>query len=409
MQLEFETITIQPLISGENCRTILPVRVIAVDSVVTYILTSSDLPSSITFNSDGSFSGSFLTDVYREFLVTIKAYAPSLLPIQQQFSFKVLPAIYNKWFNWAGFYTNFYSSVTTNIVDYFKNDNVVLYTYTPWYEWNGVHIDVDIPFDNVNIPGKNSWFDYSISVSESYLPSFRTYFLYYGIDDMTPPITSWWLYDTNDDTDIVDLHGDLFDRDVIIYSEIDNQWWPYFVPQPPEWVTGQIKNPLEFSDYSAQIFCNFASTFVQTDGVDVTKLGLTINEFTGYWELVGTPNIYGNFGLITLSATNVFGTTYDLIQLTIDPAPPEWLTATLDHLIQDQFYDTQIQVNYGFGFSQIGGVDLNGIGLTLDTSNIGYCELIGTPTMYGIYNIVLQATNGPAFTNKIYSKWRQNN
>ena len=174
---------------------------------------------------------------------------------------------------------------------------------------------------------------------------------------------------------------------------------------PPQWVTNNIDSANENSYYTSnQLQANYADTFTQTNGVDITTLGLTLNSYTGYCEIVGTPTDIGSFN-ITLTAANSTnpGTDDNIFSLVINPVQPIWVTTTLSvKAFQSTPYDSgQLLVTNGVDFTQVSGDDLGNLGLTL-ISNLGYCEITGTPNNYGLNHITLQASNGSATANQSF-------
>ena len=88
----------------------------------------------------------------------------------------------------------------------------------------------------------------------------------------------------------------------------------------PVWITTSITNPIKGTKYnSGHINATYANSFSQTDGDDLNSLGLTLNSYSGYCEIVGTPKTTGNYS-VTLTATNNTASINHIFDFTIEPS-----------------------------------------------------------------------------------------
>ena len=220
MELIYVTNNIQPLVSGESCSKLSPISVDAHGMPVTFEIVGGNLPNSISLLMNGHFSGTYISTTYQEFNITVKASAPMVPSLEKQFKFIIVPVVFNQWFLWAGFYSDLHN--VQEIERYFNN-NLQIFEPSIWYNWVGTLIDYDIPINIVNIPGYNSWFDSNILHNDYNCGSTSKYFLYYNIDDVQHNL--WWLYNTNNDTDLFYLTDESQENLTKIYSDISSIWW----------------------------------------------------------------------------------------------------------------------------------------------------------------------------------------
>ena len=194
---------------------------------------------------------------------------------------------------------------------------------------------------------------------------------------------------------------------------------------PPVWINITIPMLKQWKPFdTGKLNVSYEDSFVQTNGVDLSTLGLTLNKNVGYCEIVGTPTIYTSTS-ITITAINKYGSTSNKFPIVVDAAVPIWETKTLTKPIITYPYDSdKIICDYaekiGEVLSDYRPSSLNGIyvypptggwwystplknlGLTL-SSNYGYCEIVGTPIAYGTYYTMLRATNGPKWIDHLYT------
>lgn len=90
-------------------------------------------------------------------------------------------------------------------------------------------------------------------------------------------------------------------------------------------------------------------------------------------------------------------------------SPPVWTMTSLPTLIINQVYDSGVICASIISnslltniYTQVGGVSLKSIGLTLVNTD-DYCKIIGTPTVFGSYDITLRATNKDTYSDKNFT------
>src|SRR5437764_11349584 len=148
------------------------------------------------------------------------------------------------------------------------------------------------------------------------------------------------------------------------------------VIQPPFTATGQVGVA-----FSYQITATNNPTSYNATGLPA---GLSVNTSTGL--ISGTPTTAGTY-TVTISATNAGGTGSHTLTLTINPATP---------VIQPPFTATgTVGSNFSYTINATNNpTSYNATGLPVGLAiNTGTGKITGKPTIAGIYQVTLSATN----------------
>ena len=169
----------------------------------------------------------------------------------------------------------------------------------------------------------------------------------------------------------------------------------------PVWTVFTLTSPTELSSYtSANLYAKYAVTFTEVTSV-LSGLGLTLNSFSGYCTITGTPNNFGTFS-VTIRASNLRDSTDQTFSLVVAPAVPVWTISTITHPLQaSSFTSSHLTATNALSFTESTSV-LSGLGLTLN-SYAGYCTITGTPNTYGTFSVTLVAHDGSATASRAFS------